>query len=234
MPLLTTSTINSAQGYGLFRGPSGTLTTYTFPSGTSTWTAPSGVTNLVSAAGYGSDGFAGSWSTFNSLGAVVPSTTDCAGTTYGASLDYSVPYGQAQTIQTTAQGWTTDPAGQLVSLTRTFVYYWCPASSVWKTQSISFFGDVRRIGTVSLVGTMPSSGTVPTPPASQQEAFCNNIEFLNSPFDGSATTGFGLTFPGGTIAVPVPSTTTFNNVAVIPGTTYTIVNNGSLIITYYA
>jgi hypothetical protein len=34
--------------------------------------------------------------------------------------------------------------------------------------------------------------------------------------------------------VPVPSTTTFNNVAVIPGTTYTIVNNGSLIITYYA
>jgi hypothetical protein len=52
--------------------------------------------------------------------------------------------------------------------------------------------------------------------------------------NGNPTTGFGLTFPGGTIASPTAPTTTFNNVTVVPGTTYTIDNRQSLVITYFA
>lgn len=51
------------------------------------------------------------------------------------------------------------------------------------------------------------------------------------PYNGADTTAFGYTFPGG-IEVPA-STFTYNNVPVTPGTTYTIVNNGSVTITYY-
>lgn len=59
---------------------------------------------------------------------------------------------------------------------------------------------------------------------------------------GTATTGFGKTFPGGTLTgtepyrtTVAPVTTTFTNVAITPGTTYNIVvpSGGSLTITYY-
>jgi hypothetical protein len=59
------------------------------------------------------------------------------------------------------------------------------------------------------------------------------MEFYDTGANGVATTGFGLTFPGGTTITPAAPTTTFTNVAVIPGTTYTISNSGSLTITYY-
>jgi hypothetical protein len=52
------------------------------------------------------------------------------------------------------------------------------------------------------------------------------------PTTGASTTGFSLTFPGGTGGAP--GTTTFNNVTVTPGNTYTISNNGALTIQYYA
>lgn len=59
---------------------------------------------------------------------------------------------------------------------------------------------------------------------------------------GTATTGFGNTFPGGTLTgtapyrtTVAPVTTTFTNVAVTPGVSYPIVvpSGGSLTITYY-
>ena len=209
----------------------GKLITQTFTSST-TWVAPNITNNLVTLVGQGGDGVAGYWQTFNSLGASVSSTTDCSYSVYGASLDYSVPYGDAQGIQTTASGWTTSPSGQSVSLTRTYVYYWCPGTSNWRVGALSFSGTVRRIGTVALSGSMPSSGTVPTPPATVQEAFCTNIEFYNNPTTGSPTTAFGYTFPGGTGGAATP--VTYNNVAVTPGASYSIVvpSGGSVSITY--
>ena len=52
-------------------------------------------------------------------------------------------------------------------------------------------------------------------------------------FDGANTTGFGYTFAGGVGAAATP--TTYNNVAVTPGTTYTInsTGDGYIIIVYY-
>jgi hypothetical protein len=209
----------------------GALKTTIFTSNT-TWVAPAVTNNIVTLVGQGGDGVAGYWQTFNSLGAAVSSATDCGNPVYGASLDYSVSYGDAQSIQTTASGWTTSPSGQSVSLTRTYVYYWCPSTSNWRVSAISFSGTVRRIGTVALSGSMPSSGTAPTPPATIQEAFCTNIEFFNSPTTGAPTTAFGYSFPGGTGGAATP--VTYNNVPVTPGASYSIVvpAGGSVSITY--
>lgn len=209
----------------------GTLKTTVFTSST-TWVAPAVTNNLITLVGQGGDGVAGYWSTLNNVGAIVQAITDCSFSVYGASLDYSVPYGQAQSIQTTASGWTTSPSGQSVSFTRAYVYYWCPGTSNWRVSALSFSGTVRRIGTVGLSGSMPSSGTAPTPPATQQNALCTNIERYNDPTTGSSTTAFGYTFPGGTGGAASP--VTYNNVAVTPGASYSIVvpAGGSVSITY--
>lgn len=205
--------------------------TQTFTANT-TWVAPPNVADLLVLTGKGQDGTAGFWSTLNSVGAVIASSANCTFPVYGASLDYSVPYGQAQGIQTTVSGWTTDPAGQFVSFTRVYIYYWCPATSNWRSESIAFAGTVRRIGTVNLVGGMPTSGTVPTPPSGDL-ALCDNLEFFTDPTTGASTTGFGFTFAGGVGGPATP--VTYNNVSVTPGVSYNLVipSGGSIVIQYY-
>lgn len=208
----------------------GKLITQTFTADT-TWVAPTITNNLISAVGQGAAGAAGYWSTLNSIGGFVSGTSDCSTpTVYGPSLDYSVPYGQAQSIQTYVSGW--NMTGQTVSFTRTYIYYWCNTASEWRVQDITFNGTVRRIGTVGLVGSMPSSGAVPTPPGTSKDAFCTNLEYYTEPSTGASTTGFGKDFPGGTGGPASP--TTYNNVAVTPGASYSIIvpSGGSLTITY--
>ena len=209
----------------------GVLRTTTFTSNT-TWVAPNITNNLISAVGYGAAGAAGYWSTLGSIGGFVYAFSSCeALPAYGPSLDYSVPYGDAQSIQSYVSGWNT--TGQDVFFTRTYVYYWCNTASEWRVQAINYSGRVRRTGTVSLVGNMPTSGAVPTPPGfPSREAFCTNLEYYTNPSTGASTTGFGKTFPGGTGGAATP--TTFNNVAVIAGASYSIVvpSGGSLTITY--
>lgn len=206
--------------------------TQTFTSNT-TWVAPANVSNLLVLTGEGQDGTAAYWSALNNVGAAVNALTACGNPSYGPSLDYSVPYGQAQSIQTTASGWTTSSSGQFVSFTRVYVYYWCPSASEWQVSGITFTGTVRRTGTVSLVGNMPSSGTVPTPPATQQTATCTNLEVYNDATNGAPTTGFGYTFAGGSGGPATP--VTYNNVPITPGATYNLVipAGGSISIEYY-
>ena len=209
----------------------GTLITQTFTSN-ATWVAPAVTNNIVTLVGQGAAGNAAFWSTFNNVGATVQAITDCSFSVYGASLDYSVPYGQAQSIQTIVSGWTTSPSGQSVSFTRVYVYYWCPGTSNWRVSAITFSGNVRRLGTVSLVGSMPTSGAVPTPPGSQQNALCDNLEFETAATTGASTTAFGYTFLGGTGGAATP--VTYSNVAVTPLVSYSIVvpAGGSVSITY--
>lgn len=205
--------------------------TQTFTSNT-TWVAPPNVANLLVLTGKGQDGTPGSWSTLNNVGASVSPISNCTEPVYGASLDYSVPYGQAQSIQSIVSGWTTDPAGQFVSFIRLYVYYWCAATSNWRATTILFEGTVRRIGTVNLVGGMPTSGTVSTPP-SGDTALCDNLEFSIGSTTGASTTGFGFTFAGGVGGPATP--VTYNNVSVTPGVSYNLVipSGGSIVIQYY-
>ena len=214
------------------KGAGRRVVTQTFTSNT-TWVAPPNVANLLILTGEGQDGTAGFWSTLNNIGVVVEAFTSCILPSYGPSLDYSVPYGQAQGIQTTASGFTTDSAGQSVTFTRFYSYTWCPAASEWRSTDLSYSGTVRRIGTVSLVGNMPTSGAVPTPPGSPQTALCNNLEFYTDPTTGASSTAFGYTFAGGS-GGPATSVT-YNNVAVTPNASYNIVvpSGGSVSIQYY-
>lgn len=212
----------------------GKLITQTFTSDT-TWVAPVVTNNLITLVGQGGDGVAGYWQTLNSVGGFVSATNNCdpSLSVYGPTLDYSVPYGEAQALQSYASGWTTSSAGQYESFTRLKVYYWCSTSSQWIYSPINYIGTVRRVGTVGISGNMPTSGTVPAPLGfPSQEAFLTNIEFYNNPTTGSPTTAFGYTFPGGTGGAATP--VTYNNVAVTPGASYSIVvpAGGSVSITY--
>lgn len=57
-----------------------------------------------------------------------------------------------------------------------------------------------------------------------------NINYLPLGYAGANSTAFGLTFPGGTYSAPngnAATLTTFTNVSVTPGQSYSIVNNNS-------
>ncbi len=226
--------MGASGGFGLAKGRALVLTTFNFPAGTSTWTAPAGVTSLTSAVGKGSNGTADSWNTFGNIGTFVFGGNSGCGypLLYGSTLDYSVPYAQADGILTTCQGFTTSASGETVTFVRNYTYSYCSTTSQWRYLENTEVRTVRRVGTCLLTGAMPSSGTANVSTANAQRTV-TQIQLLTAGASGTATTGFSLTFPGGTPSVPTATDSTFNNVAVTPGTTYTIVNNGTMTIQYF-
>lgn len=210
MGLNTTSTMASSKSFGFSRGRKRLLTQYTFPSGTSTWTAPAGVTSLVSAIGKGSNGTAESSAPLTTSdnfpgGYLTYTGANCFGVNVGTSY-YSDESSRMSTFQSelaavTATSWTG------IGFTAGF-YMYCTDQAVFLRYISTYYHTVQKIG-----------GTV--------------YKQISAGSNGSATTGFGLNFPGGTQYSPTASNTTYNNVAVVPGTQYTIVNNGSLAIEYY-
>jgi hypothetical protein len=98
--------------------------------------------------------------------------------------------------------------------------------------------------TKNILGSHPTTGNVLNSQISGGGFFGWTVSanYIALGSAGTATTGFGKTFPGGTLTgttpfrtAVAPSTTTFTNVAITPGTTYNIVvpSGGSLTITYY-
>lgn len=231
MPLLSTSGANCVQGYGFGIGQAGVLTTYTFPSGTSTWTAPTGVTNLISVVGKGANGVAAEWQ-YNSP--QIFTGDSCGGTSLSPTLAWSTALGQLDTMLSAANTITTNSAGQNATLLTTYAYLWCNSANEWLLGSqFSDTGLWRRTGTLSQ--NYGYTGNVPTNAGSNLYGSTSGgyVEFYYTGRNGSDTTGFSLTFPGGTPSSTTAPTTTFSNVAVTPGTTYTINNNQSLVITYF-
>ena len=232
MPLLSTAGADSAQGYGLFKGVVA-LTTYTFPSGTSTWTAPSTTTQLETAVGKGGDGIAPFWTEVTPNIWIQPACN--ANPSIGATLAWSTVLGQLDSMFAAANAITTNPAGQNATLLYFYAYDWCNALGYWQAGvQYSANGLWRRTGTLSQ--SYGYTGNVPTPSSGTYYGPTSGgtMELYNEGANGGGTTGFGLTFPGGTTVSPSAPTTSFTNVAVTPNTTYTIVNRQSLTITYYA
>ena len=98
--------------------------------------------------------------------------------------------------------------------------------------------------TKNILGSHPTTGNVLFSQVSAGGFFGWTVSanYIDLGSAGTATTGFGKTFPGGTLTgtepyrtTVAPATTTFTNVAITPGTTYNIVvpSGGSLTITYY-
>lgn len=239
MPLLSTRGAASAAGFG-FAGKPKVLTTYVFPSGTSTWTAPPGVSLLASAVGKGADGvsdtnivmsyssvFAAAgtggpqpaymqWGTITSDTFSFISTINASGSGTVTLTTWGTQY-----IVLSDDTWDSVPNGYVSGGKSTYKFS-ILTDIVWIRGSASYFTTgsgatsgnvVYSAGNGNLLGTATYQGAA-----------------------GAATTGFSLSFPGGAYISPTgyPATnTTFTNVAVTPGTTYTIVNNGALTITYY-
>lgn len=222
MPLLGTRAAASARGFGLYGLR---LVTVTFSAGTSSWTSPPGVTRIQTAVGKGADGTAGYWATNSIIGYAYPDPSVGSG---GSILDWSTVYNDAVALTTAAN------AGGTGDRYINAVYYVWPfyISDDTAGSRTSFTINsmlIRGTAVTTSVGGAPTSGRVT---AGSGNYWSVDADRYIDPTNGAATTGFSLTFPGGTAA---PATlTTFNNVSVTPGTTYTIVNNGSLTISYYA
>lgn len=231
MPLLSTSGADCIQGYGFGTGQAGVLTTYTFPLATSTWTAPAGVTNLVSAVGKGADGQAPYWGDTTPFIFIGDS---CGGSNISTTLAWSTVLSRLDTLLAAGNTITTNSGGQTATIQWLDAYLWCDTDGYWKQGAqYSSTGLWRRVGMLS--ENYGFTGNVPTNGGSQiYGATSGSLQFYYSGGTGSPTLGFGLTFLGGTPSSPPAPTTTFHNVAVTPGTTYTINNQQSLVITYFA
>lgn len=241
MPFTTTFATLSARGFGLF-GKKLNLTTVTFPSGTTTWTAPSGVSLLVSAVGQGAAGTSDYADPNPSIvpGGALVNPVPSAGS-FG-TLDWSTPYGSmtgfagsggVRTQDNRSALWRMGTNDQLIDNGPLFDVVYTLPDYVYGTTSVI---AIRQFG-----GTLPpTSGQVLysfwSTPGGGNAGFQLQVYYYYYGGPGADTTAFGLTFPGGAYSggTGYPATpTTFTNVAVIPGTTYTIVNNGSLTIQYY-
>lgn len=213
------------------------LVTQTFTSNTS-WTAPGFLTQLASAAGYGSVAVAdiptsGTVAEHRVFAAGVPQTTP--------------PYLLWQTIDTGADASAASIAANsgtnLINLNSKFYF-------VDSQDNYGFFTSPDAtwiIGngyTKTLMGSHPTTGNVlySQLTAGGYIGWIVSANYIELGSDGTATTGFGKTFPGGTLTgsepyrtTVAPPTTTFTNVAITPGTTYSIVvpSGGSLVISYY-
>lgn len=229
MPFTTTFATLSARGFGLF-GKKKVLTTVTFPSGTTTWTAPSSVGTLVSAVGQGASGGPGFFETGSYAYPYLridfptatypnppPNPTVADSCTY-AIRDYINSYSGLQYIGGV-------PFSPVIRINRS------EANGSWQyTDSTPFttYPTEWTGGGWIVGGTAVAENDAPVP---FLERWLVRYTYYSFPYTGASTTAFGLTFPGGNEGPASP--TTYTNVTITPGATYTIVNNGSLTIQYY-
>lgn len=204
-------------------GGSGGLHHYTFPPGSSTWTCPAGVTSLVSATGSGANGSGGAW-VLSNIGSVSVSSVGGPVTNTGQTWQsvqngidniiaaVSSPVGTPKTTSYYELGFSIDPANNSAYTLSTFAGYTVQGQAYASTPNVPY----------------PL-----TSPLTYGQGLGVNIwtQIYQGPSSGAATDGFGEVFPGGASGESAPSTT-FTNIAVTPGNTYTVTNNGSLTISY--
>lgn len=229
MPLTTTFANLSARGFGLFGRPP-ILTTVVFPGGTTTWTAPPRVTNLVSLVGKGGDGGpASSYSATTYFARVI--TVQAGG--YGPYdiTPLANPFGQTQIDYAIARRDFINSSSGLITAPDDVTLVFASVDDNGydiSNQSSAPLTDVIAGSAVFFQQNWYNGNMLLVPGVYTMQVRC---DVYTPPYNGADTTAFGYTFPGG-IQVPA-STFTYNNVPVTPGTTYTIVNNGSVTITYY-
>lgn len=217
----------------------GTLQTVTFTSNT-TWVGPAGVSVLRTMSGYGS---AATADTFNSnlpIGNFGPSPVGGTGRTNPPFAQWATVYSALGSAESTIAG---NSGTNLVSFTVSARPYFIGTDDTWDDLSVGFSYWIQGSSYTTIpTGSPPTSGNITY--ASLGGSFKGWSLFapgytLGSA--GTATTGIGKTFPGGTLSgseptrtAVAPVTTTFTGVAVTPGVSYSIVvpSGGSLTITY--
>lgn len=214
------------------------VTIQTFTA-SATWVAPAGVTS-VNMSGVGSPAVS-DYSTFNS-------TVYISVATQGASRNENPPFAQWSTFYseaTTALGQITSNSGtnQITFARRNYIV---DVDGSYRLSATGYYPIWVVGNSGSLVatsgGTPPTSGNMTYASVAGSPGWlvaADEIRVLGSV--GTASTGLGKTFPGGTLsgtepyrtAVAAP-TTTFTNVAVTPGSSYPIVvpAGGSITLSY--
>jgi hypothetical protein len=228
MPTITTRGAGSARGFGLFgRRP----TTVVFPGGTTTWTAPNGVNKLTSLVGKGGDGGPAGTQTLSAYYAIA--TVVSAG---GFGLPYITPianpFGQTQIDYALAKQASINSGSGLMTITDDLTVVFSSIGDGGYTVSNSSPSTISNViaGSATFAQRNWYNGNMLlTPNTYTMQTSC---QVYTPPYSGANTTAFSITFPGGN---EIPATTfTYNDVSVTPGTTYTIVNNGSLTATYFS
>lgn len=230
MPKLT------SLGSGRLISKSLKLTTYTFPAGTSTWTAPTGVYRLTSASGKGADGTVPYWT---ELGAgyypAVFYGFNLGGTAQGTSMTVgdirSYSNSNFNSLISSLSG-ATSPATAKYATWPLIQFGW---DGTQVTRSDSLYGGTYYTSGAgyNFYNSGYSDSTLLSSISSTQiySQVYGIFEVNSSGTTGLSTTGFTKTFVGGNQTAA--SITTFTNVAVTPETQYSIVNYGSLTIQYY-
>jgi hypothetical protein len=266
MSLIGTKFIGSARGYGY--GTKGTTSvssgsgSITFGTGRQYWTAPAGVTNLLTVTGKGANGSAGTWSqTFTNIISTLFFNYNSSGTfVNGPYTNQSLTFNDlwldgvdvfnlrvskitGTSPETSNQltfndgvhhNWAANSINQPNLLARQdssygdSQYWWYKSNPILvRDPAYIWEGNTK---TVMGAFTDPNFNTI------TQNITTSGIYSFYAPA-ASYTTVFGLSFPGGTSGTPYISPTNatetvYTNVAVDPGTTYTINNYGSLTITW--
>jgi hypothetical protein len=215
----------------------GTLTVQTFTAN-GTWTAPPTVSNVVRISGRGSDGVSDYIANVDS---------GFFGALQGSSGLANAPFAQWGTIYSAYQT-------GLANLSLSYPTY---GPSSYLQSSNTFIGPDDRWVTNDTTGNLSSvyltgfsTNQVGSPQTSGNATYSSvgaisGWLIINQGYvqgnAGTASTGLGKTFPGGSYTGSYPNgvggaapTTEFNNVAVTPGASYSIVvpSGGSVSITY--
>ena len=228
MPLVGTLGAASSKGFGFTRRPT---TTTTFVSSQS-WTAPAGVTSLITLTGKGSDGTAQQ----DYYTPVTSYAEQFTGTLANA------PYASWATIYSASNSKYSTLLAR-VGLSG-------PSSGIdsqrWRVNSSNNWALVTTANNLSAytIGSV-TNNTLGSPKTSGNVVYSTDfgsgatigwyvaVDYYTPATNGTNTTGFSQTFAGGTGGPATP--VTYTNVAVTPGSSYTLTipSGGYITITYY-
>ena len=242
MPTLITRGALSGKGFGLTNEVAPVipnLQTKTFTSN-SNWIAPATTTSLVSLTGKGQDQIP-SYAFDLGVGEYYVNAPGGSGTN-PPYLDWSTVYGYAtsmRSLYTSYIGINGPNNTSIVNDYFAFVY----SNDSWNIQNFST-GTNTSLYTVNSVRIENFSAY--SPPTSGNITYSSIVGLgpigwvvianLNAPpTNGSSSSAFGYTFPGGTSSSPTAPTLTYSNVPVTPGVSYaiTVPSGGSITIQYY-
>ena len=244
MPRTAALAAAASRGFGEFTSGL-SLTTVTFTSST-TWVAPSYVSNVVSMTGYGTNATSDDYSTDTGGVNLYRTSNDGVVTNITDTHDWSELYNGLQAwiayVNTGGSGRggpvdTFYSNGYRIRTNNTY-QTWNNFPAVSSSGSTYF-----QIGTGVNASSfsVPSSGTITYANTTNGGTIAVGFRLVYLGGNGSAATGLGKTFPGGTydfatgIGGAAP-TTNFSNVAVTPSSSYSIVvpSGASISISFYA
>lgn len=217
----------------MMAGKTKTVLLYSTP-GTYTWTAPAGVSSVTKLIGRGGSGYSTSgWTDVTSssgylIGGIYTNYTPAGETLtfVASSITYEEVMAFSDTLIPQWNAITTNTNGAYYSNLIAWYYTYTTVSGVtgwYRWPGTNYGGFYRRIATAGSTGTLNSAtGTIPTTGNVYRANSITNIQQpVTTNFTGGNSTALGYSFTG--TADTNPTTTTYTNIPVTPGTNYTIV-----------